>query len=325
MDPVDTVNRLISIAVFGLVFSVWCICILLWLGRYLLRLKVVQKRLGVTAKETGESRTLRLWREMYKDGEGPQLLRKLSRRERLERFGQAAGWQTPAQTVILGLVGASGLAFLATYAFGGGILLAAGVSASIMLIFSEYTQSRISKRADLFDRQFLDALSVANRALRAGHPLVSAFQMVSGEINEPLGPIFAQICQEQSMGLDLKDSLRKAVQTTRSVEFRLFATAVAIQLTTGGNLADLMDSVSAVIRARMKLTRRLRVVTAQIRLSKRVLIGIPITLFFLLSILNPEYMAPLHNTPIGRWMLVVAALGVLFGSWVMKRLTVLRY
>ena len=325
MDTVDTINKVVSIAVFGLVFSVWCICIFLWLGRYLVRLKIVQRRLGVVADDSGESRTLRLWREIYRRGDSPKFPGKPSWKERLERFGHDGGWHIPAQTVLLGVIGATGLAFAITYISGGGILLAVGVSALVVFAFWGYAQRRISKLAVVFERQFLDALSIAARALRAGHPLVGSFQLASEEISEPLGPMFYQICQEQSMGMDLKDSLRRMAKTTSNREFRLFATAVAIQLGTGGNLADLMDSLSSVIRQRMTLNRRLRVVTAQIRLSKKVLIGLPILLFFLLSIISPDYMEPLYTTSVGKWMLGFACVSVFLGSWVMARLSVLRF
>jgi len=325
MDPAGAINKVVTIAVFGLVFSIWCICVLFWLGRYLVRLKVVQRRLGVAAKESDESRTLRLWREMYKDSESPELPRKPTWKQRLDTLGQDAGWHASVQTVFLEVIGTSGLAFVATYALSRGILLALGISTSIVVALWGYTQRRISKRAALFDRQFLDALNMAARALRAGHPLVGAFQLIADEVDEPSGPMFSQICQEQSMGLDLKDSLRRAAKTTSSVEFKLFTTAVAIQLSTGGNLADLMDTVSLVIRARVRLNQRLRVVTAQIRLSKKILIGLPILLFFLLNIVGPDYIEPLYTTSTGKWMLAIAISSVLVGSWVMKRLSVLRF
>jgi len=313
------------VAVFGLVFSVWSICVFLWLGQYLFRLKIVQKRLGLAAKETDESRMLRLWRELHEGTEGAKLPRKPTLRERLRRYGHDAGWQARIQTVILGVIGAAGLAFVATYILGGGILLGLGASAAILVGFSQYTRRRILRRAALFERQLVDALGVAARALRAGHPLVGAFQLVSSEIGEPLGSVFSRICHEQSLGLDLKDSIRNVANTTTNAELKLFATAVAIQLKSGGNLADLMDSLASVTRARMKLNRRVRVITAQTQLSKRVLIGLPILLFFLLNAISPRYMEPFYTMSAGKCMLAAAVLGVMLGSWAMNRLSVVRF
>jgi len=325
MDSEHIINIIVMATVFGLVFSIWCICVFLWLGQYLMRLQGVQKRLGIAKKETDESRTLRLWRETRQDTELVSLPQKLSLRERLERLGHDAGWYTPVHMVILGVIGVTTLAFVITWLLGGGIVLGLGISAIIVVIFYSYTRRCIAKQTNLFERQFVDALGIAARALRAGHPLVGAFQLVAEEIGKPLGDVFFQICQEQSLGLDLKDSIYKVATTTRNAELRLFATAVAIQFQTGGNLADLMDSLAAVIRARVRLNRRIRVITAQIQISKKVLILLPILLFFLLNLINPQYMKPLYTTTLGRYMLAMMILSVLLGGWVMNRLSVLRF
>lgn len=312
--------------VFGLVLSVWCICVFLWLGRYLMRLKRVQKRLGITKnKENEETRILRLWHELKQDSEAIPSPGKLTIRERLERLRCDAGWEAPVQTLLLRVFGVAILGFVFTYFASGGILLGLGVSVSILVLFWVCTKRRIAKRAELFERQLVDALGIAGRALRAGHPLIGAFQLVSEEIGEPLGNIFFRICQQQALGLDLKDSIREVAKTTRNSELKLFATAVAIQFQSGGNLADLMDSLASVIRARMKLNRRVRVITAQTQFSKRILIAMPIIMFFLLNIINREYMEIFYNTTEGTWMLVSVVVSVLLGAWVMNRLSVLRY
>ncbi|MGD8501430.1 MAG: type II secretion system F family protein [Phycisphaerales bacterium] len=323
MGSENVMNIIVMATVFGLVFSVWCICIFLWLGQYLIRLQLVQKRLGIVKKETEESKTLRLWRETKQEAEGVAL-GKLTLGERLERLKQAAGWRTPAQMVILGVVGAAILGFIVTYILGGGAMLGFGISVAIMVVFSSYTRSCIAKRSALFETQLVDALGICARALRAGLPLLGSFQLVSEEIGEPLGGVFSRICHEQLLGLDMKDSIRKVAKTVYHPELKLFATSIAIQLKSGGNLADLMDSLASVIRARMRLSRRVRVLTAQTQLSKRVLIALPIFMFFLLTIIAPTYMVTFYKTTVGHYMLGVMVSMVFFGAWVMNRLSVLR-
>ena len=313
------------IAVFGLVFSVWGICLFLWLGRYLVRLQSVQKRLGIVKKETEESQTLRLWRETKQEARNVISPGKLTLGERLESLKSAAGWHAPVQTVVLGVFGTAILAFVVTYMLGGGILLGLGTSFAIVVAFWCYTRSCITKREALFERQLVDALGICARALRAGLPLLGSFQLISEEIDEPLGDIFFRICHEQLLGLDMKDSIRSVAKTVYNPELTLFATAVAIQLQSGGNLADLMDSLASVIRARMRLNRRIRVLTAQTQFSKRVLIALPIILFFLLAVVNPQYMEMFYQTTTGKYMLVAMVSMVLSGAWVMNRLAVLRF
>ena len=325
MNQQQLINIIAMMAIFGLVFSVWCICIFLWFGKYVSRLQSVQKRLGIVKKETDESHTLRLWRETQQNTGNAFLAEKLTWEERLEQLRRSAGWPMSAQIVILGVIGATILGFIIAYFWGGRITWAFAVSIAIVVGFWSYTRSCISKNAALLERQLVDALGIAARALRAGHPLLGAFQLISEEIDEPLKDIFLRICQEQMLGLDLKESVQKVAQNSYNSELKFFATAVAIQLQSGGNLADLMDSLASVIRSRIKLNRRVRVMTAQTQFSKRLLIALPVIMFFFLDISSPQYMEPLYTTMTGRFMLLMMASSILFGAWVMNRMCIIRF
>jgi len=325
MNQQQLINIIAMLAVFGLVFSIWCICIFLWFGKYLSHLQSVQKRLGIVRKETEESHTLRLWRENQQNTGNAFLAEKLTLGEHLDRLRRAAGWPMSAQIVILGVIVASILGFVIAYFWGGRLTWAIATSIGIVVVFWSYTKFCISKNAALLERQLVDALGIAARALRAGHPLLGAFQLISEEIDEPLKDIFLRICQEQMLGLDLKESIQKVARSSYNHELKFFATAVSIQLQSGGNLADLMDSLASVIRARMKLNRRVRVMTAQTQFSKRLLIALPIIMFFFLDISNPQYMEPLYTTTNGRMMLLSMASSILFGAWVMNRMCILRF
>jgi len=325
MDSEHLINIIIIAAIFGLVFSVWCICIFIWLGQYLIRLQSVQKRLGIVKKETEESQTMRLWRETIKQTNNVVLPGKLTLEERMENLRNSAGWHAPAHTVLLRVVGATILGLVITYLISGNILLGLGMSCAIVIVFWSYTKMCISKQSALFERQLVDALGISARALRAGLPLLSSFQLISEEIDKPVGDIFSRICHEQILGLDMKDSIRKVARNVCNSELKLFATAVAIQLQSGGNLADLMDSLASVIRMRMRLNRRVRVLTSQTQFSKRVLIALPIVLFLMLNFISPKYMETFYTTTSGKYMLAAMASMVLFGSWVMNRLAVLRF
>ena len=324
MDSYKLINIIIVITVFVLVFSVWCICVFLWLLQYLRRLQTVQQKLGVGEKKTThESNVLKLWSDTQRKESKRTSSKTLL--ERMELLRNKAGWHATLLTIITRLFYTTILAFVITYIISGVILLALGISILTVLIFWSYLQRCISQHTALFERQLADALGIAARALRAGHPLIGTFQLISEEIGDPLGAVFAQICQEQGLGLDLKDSIRKVSETTYNSELKLFATAIAIQFQSGGNLAELMDRLSTVIRARMKLNRRVRVITAQTQFSKRVLIALPILLFFVLNIINPQYMQPFYTTVAGKYMLATGSASVLFGIWMMNRISVIRF
>ena len=327
MGREELINRIVTMSVFGLVFSVWCICVVLWIVQYVMRTRKMHKRLGIDGESDSELRNLSLWREICAEdeAESAKRVKKSSVREYFKKLQYQAGWRTSAQSVFLKVSLFAGFLFAIVYYVGGGGLLAFGISGGMIALFFMRTQSRITKRSALFEKQLVDALGIAARALRAGHPLVGAFQLVSEEIGTPQGPIFAQICQEQSLGRDMKDSIRNVASSTYNTELKLFATAVAIQLSSGGNLADLMDSLASVIRARMKLNRRVRVLIAQTQISKRVLIALPILLFIVLNFISPEYMEMFYTTTIGRFMLGATVAIMFIGSWVMNRLSVLRY
>jgi tight adherence protein B len=325
MDTEQIIKIVIMAAVFGLVLSVWCICMLLWLGQTLARTKLVQKRLGIVRKETEDSKILRLWGDRKREIADGVSQTKTTLAERLESLRISAGWHASAQAVILRVAGGAVLGFLVTFLLGGGVMMGLGISAAIVGIFWWYVAQSISKRSALLDMQLVDGLGICARALRAGLPLLGSFQLISEEIDDPIGSVFFRICHEQLLGKDMKDSIRTVAKTVASPELTLFATSVAIQLQSGGNLAELMDSLANVVRSRMKLNRRVRILTAQTQMSKKVLIGLPIFLFFLLSYMSPEYMVVFYTTTVGKYMLVVGASFVLFGSWVMNWMARLKF
>jgi len=324
MDAERLINLIILIAVGLLVFSIWSFCVFVWLTEYLFRLKKIKKRLGAVTVESEDSKILRLWSDSRQD-KSKKTRGMPTLKEKLDKLAYDAGWHTPMRTILLGLAGFVVLTFTLIQLISNNLFLSFASSLVIVVVFMAYTSNRINRREAIFEKQLLDGLGIAARSLRAGHPLSSSFQLISEEVKEPLGGIFYRICQEQALGLDLKNSIRKVAEETTNSELRLFATAVVVQLQSGGNLADLMDSLATVIKARVRLIRRIRVLTAQTNLSARALIAIPVILFFCLHILNPEYMEPLYDTTVGQVLLAVTLLSVLFGWLVMKRLSVIHY
>ena len=321
----DLINTILLVSLFVLVFCAWSICVILWMVQYVRRRKQVQKRIGIGDREIDRSQVLQLWRDEQWAKQEHVEARRESLGERLERLRRSAGWKMPAPAVLLMVFAAAALAFGVVVVLGYGIWLGVAASLIVLVLFRSITRRRIATRLALFDRQFVDSLRIAARALRAGHPLVGAFQSISEEISEPIGPIFGEICQEQALGLDIQESMRRMADTTHNADLKLFATAVNIQMTTGGNLAELMDSLATVMRSRMRLNRKVRVLTASTQLNKQTLIGIPIFLFVLLNIMSPQYMEVFYFTWPGRYMLMITIASVVLGAWMMERLSVLRY
>jgi tight adherence protein B len=325
MNRQEILNAVMMAAIFVLVFSAWSICVVLWVVQYARRRKQLQKRLGFGGAEVQRSQALQLWRDEYETRRQSSYSKRETLAERLERLRTEAGWKMPWQMVFLGVFVAAAFACAAVVLLGYGVPLGAGVGAAVVVAFWILTGRRMTARIALFERQFVDALGIAARALRAGHPLVGALQLVSEEVGEPLGGLFGEICQEQALGLDLESSIRRVANTSRNGDLKLFATAVSIQMTSGGNLAELMDSLASVMRSRMRLHRRVRVLTAQTNMSKWILIALPVVLFLTLNVIAPEYMQTFYTTWPGRYMLIGMTVSILLGAWLMEKLSVIRY
>ncbi len=311
-------------AVFGLVLSVFgMLAIALW-QHYRRREQILDERLEVS--DGAPPRVLRLWHEgksvatIVPGYSGWQHLR-----ARLEHLPEDAGWSVPLRSVVLGLAGVVLLNFAVCIALGQHPMLPVVIAVAIVAGFAIYTRMQIDKRLAQFERQFVDALQLIARSLRAGHPLVGAFRLAAEEMANPTSRIFTEICQEQALGVALEDALRKAANASGSADMKLFATSIAIQIRSGGNLADMMDRLAAVIRDRIRLGQRVRVMTAQTQLSKRILLGLPIFMLAALTMLNPAHMEPLFTRTMGQWMLASAAGGMVLGWWIMNRITQLRY
>jgi len=326
MDRQQWIVLLTAAAAFGLVFSLWLVAVLAWSGKRRAQSDRIAGRMGLAPQQVGQGRVIRLWH----DGKEattlvPGLPQKRNFMERFDIMRMDAGWQTPAQTLMLGLSAGTLLAFVLSYLITSSLLVSICAGASVLMGFSIVIKQSISKRSSLFERQLVDALELAARSLRVGQPLVGSFSLISEEIAAPVGPLFAAICQQQGMGMGLDEAIRVASEQSGSQDMKFFATSVVIQLRSGGNLADMMERLAFVIRDRMRLARRVRVLTAQTQFSKRVLQALPFIVFVVLSLINPEYMQPLYTTSAGKLVLGAAAAGLLAGTWTMNRLAVIKY
>jgi tight adherence protein B len=325
MNRQELVNAVLMVSVFVLVFSGWTTCVLLWVIQYIRLRKRLQQRVGVVDEATRKSDTLRLWRDEFEAKRAAAQRHRESLTVQLERIRADAGWRRPAHVVILWLAAGALLAGGAVILLGYTPWLGVLAAAAVTIVFWMITKRRIHQQVARFERQFVESLGIAARALRAGHPLVGAFQSISEEIPDPVGRIFGEICQEQALGLDLRDSIRRVADATRNTDMRFFATAVSIQMSTGGNLAEVMDSLSSVMRSRMRLNRKVRALTAASRQSKNVLLVMPVLLFVFLNVVSPNYVGAMYSDPLGRYMLVATGISMLFGTWVMSKLAVLKY
>ena len=144
--------------------------------------------------------------------------------------------------------------------------------------------------------------------------------MVSGEIPEPLGIEFGRVYEEQNLGIGLEESLRSMCDRVPSLDLRFFSTAVILQRTTGGDLAEILEKISSLIRERFKIHGAIQALTGEGRLSGAVLLAMPPVLMVVMMFLNYDYVMLLFNTEIGNKMLMVAGLMQVVGAVVIKKI-----
>ncbi len=183
-----------------------------------------------------------------------------------------------------------------------------------------YASVKRTKRFEKFEELFPEAIDTLARAVRAGHAFTTALEMITNEVTEPVAGEFRQLYEEQKFGMPVRDALMNLTERVPLVDVKFFVTAVMLQRETGGNLAEILDNLSYVIRERFKIQRQVRVYTAQGRLTMAFLMGMPPVVVGLLSLMSPEFVKPLFNDPIGHILLVMGITLQTIGYFVIKKI-----
>jgi tight adherence protein B len=182
-----------------------------------------------------------------------------------------------------------------------------------------YVRRRRTRRLNAFEEMLPESIDLVGRALRAGHPLTAGLKMAADDGSEPVAGEFRRVFEEQRFGLPLQESLLGMADRVNLVDVRILVTAILIQREVGGNLAEILDNLAAVVRARFTIRRQLRVYTAQGRMTGYLLAALPLILFTILYTLNPSYMSILFTDPVGKLLILVAVSMQLVGFlWIRK-------
>ncbi len=178
---------------------------------------------------------------------------------------------------------------------------------------------RRSSRLKKFEEEFPEALDLLSRAIRAGHAFQTGLGMVAEEMRAPVGPEFKKVFDQQNFGLPLRDALNGLALRVPLLDVRFFITAVSIQRDTGGNLSEILDNLSHVVRERFKIQRQVRVHSAHGRITGFVLLALPAALGVALSFINPDHMKLLFEEQMGRTMLMAVIVMQTVGYvWIRK-------
>ena len=177
-----------------------------------------------------------------------------------------------------------------------------------------------SRRQKAFGAQFPDALDMIVRSLRAGHPVPIAISLVSREMKDPIGSEFGVVSDEITYGADLETAMRNLYFRVGQDDLPLFVTAVAIQGSTGGNLGEILENLSSVIRQRFKMRRKIRALAAEGRASALILSSLPIGIFMIIQFVAPDFYKSVWHQDLTKIGLGAAASWMLIGNLIMYRM-----
>ena len=176
------------------------------------------------------------------------------------------------------------------------------------------------RRQKAFSEQFPDAIDIIVRSMRAGHPVPIAVGMVAREMKDPIGSEFGIVGDEITYGADLETAMRNLYFRVGQDDLPLFVTAVAIQGSTGGNLGEILENLSAVIRQRFKMRRKIRALASEARASAMILSALPIGVFAMVLTVAPDFYGSIWKYDLTQTILAVAVSWMLLGNFIMYRM-----
>lgn len=281
--------------------------------------KIVAKRLDAierSAKRGSESLELKVVRdELLSDV--PALHRMLLRwkwSDKLRNYiGQSGMKVKPGRLILLSAVLATAGYLVFDELLGNPILGLIGIPIGALIPISVVTFKR-NRRLKAFEKTFPEAIDLLGRAVRAGHSFSTGLEMITTELPDPVAGEFRTTFEEQNFGLPLRDALLNLAERIPLIDVRFFVTAVLIQKDTGGNLAEILDNLSKVVRERFRILGEVRIRTAQGRMTAGILIALPPVMALVLRSINPSYMKPLFHDPLGPYVLAFAAFLQIVGS-----------
>lgn len=300
---------------------------LMWRSRRGPEAKKLNARLHALAATRDHSRQTQLLKQRMLS-ELPVFERYLQRVPRMRALDRAILQSGLNWTVSKLLMGCAGVAIVAWMTMVVGahqtILFAAGVAAVAGAMPLMYVYYQRGRRMEKMERQLPDALDLMTRALQAGHAFSSALKMAGDEMPDPMAGEFRTVHDEVNFGVSLEQALGHLSERVPLTDLRYFVVAVLIQRDSGGNLTEILGNLSKLIRERLRLLAKVRVLSAEGRMSAWILGLMPFFLAGVMHLANPGFMSPLWTDPIGIAMLKVLLTMMLVGAVIMRKIIRIR-
>jgi tight adherence protein B len=316
---------LLGLVFFGTLLTSFVLAV--WLTRQTNWEKAVQQRVGDIhlARQADRTRQQDAERILKLDepGKFPWLDNQLNRFQfsaDLKKLAMQAGSNWTIGTLAVYSVGTGIAVFLVAYFFFPAVLLDGIVGVVGFIAPTMFLKHRCSRRLVAFNNGLPDAIDLMARALRAGHSLSSAIEVLSNQSGAGVATEFEVVFRQQNFGLPLRDALLQMADRVPSKDLRFMVTAMLVQKETGGNLTEILDRTSHVIRERVRIGGEVRVRTAQGRLTGLILSLLPVLMLLLTNVINPEYARILLHDPVGHKLLYVGAGLILAGTFFIHRI-----
>lgn len=239
---------------------------------------------------------------------------------RLTQKLQNAGVDMTPGSLVLGM-GISALLMMVIGRSITGSIIGAAIGTGIGLFLPIFWLGmKETKRLFTFQEQLPEAIDMLVSAMKAGYSFQAAMKFIGEEVPAPLGPEFARFYEEQRLGMEVRTALISLQDRVNSLDLRMFVTAILIQRETGGNLSEVLGKIASLMRERSALKGEIRTLTAESKLSARILGALPFVVFGAVNVLNPGFMKPMMATTYGPWVFFAATLAVAFGYWIMMQI-----
>lgn len=235
------------------------------------------------------------------------------------RISQSASSTTVSNLVLFSLALAVA-GFFVTFLFAPVLPLELAVAFILSCIPFALISWKRSKRIQAFNTALPGAIDMMGRALRAGHSMSAAIEMVSKDAIEPAASEFHEVFKQQNFGLPLREALLQMLDRVPSQDLRVLVTAILVQRDTGGNLVEILDRTVFIIRERLRIHGEIRIQTAQGRMTGWILSALPILMLVLINLVNPGYSSVLLTDPGGRKMIYAAVGLIVLGSVIINRI-----
>jgi tight adherence protein B len=283
--------------------------------------KRLKKRLAAINSQNDDESYSSLLRNRYLKQLRPpeRFLEQLPAMESLAMTIEQAGYSIMAyRLVLLSLTFGVAAGYLSWVAFRMPLVTVIAAVVAVSLPVLKIRRARAQRLAK-FEEQLPDAIDVMKRALKAGHPFNGTLKLVADDMDDPVAQEFGLTFNEISYGNDVRRALLGLLSRVPSVTVMALVTSIMVQKETGGNLAEVLEQISKVIRGRFRFHRKVRTLTAEGRMSAWVLATVPLVLFATISITTPDYLPILVEDPRGQNLIIYGAISGLIGiAWIRR-------